>query len=199
MTPGLPPSARAVLIGAATGLRSQWGVAAVALTTPCDATVPPASALARPWVKAATLAAAAGEFVADKHPDIPDRLSPRGLVPRLVLGALAASALTARRHSGAPPLAAAGGAATAALAAVAGWQWRKHTPRPTRPDPVAAALEDLAALALACTACSDRRSNTPVAASAATGEQHEEPPQTAAGPPEEAHQLESHRDPPGDV
>ncbi len=55
--------------------------------------------------------AAAGELVADQHPDIPSRLSPAGLSARLVGGALAGNALAGPR----------GALATSAVAGASAW------------------------------------------------------------------------------
>jgi uncharacterized membrane protein len=98
-------SMSSVILGAATGLRSQLGVATVVARS--DPSLP--SMFRHPWIRRLVLAAAAGELVVDKLPGTPSRLAPRGLVPRLAL-ALAASlpvhrrvarsALTAGRSSG---------------------------------------------------------------------------------------------------
>ncbi|WP_326700399.1 DUF4126 family protein [Streptomyces sp. NBC_01754] len=146
--------ARAALIGAVTGLRSQWGIAAVSWT------VRPAAAassvtqqlLARPWVRGSVLVTAVGEFVADKSPRAPSRLTPGGLVPRVVLGALSGMALAERERPMVPPAAAAAAGATAAYAfALAGVRWRRTAGVPA--DAVAAAVEDVLAMALAWVAC----------------------------------------------
>ncbi|MEU2728690.1 hypothetical protein ABZ650_13340, partial [Streptomyces griseoviridis] len=76
---------RAALVGAATGLRSQWGAAAVAWSSPPDARAGPAgrdAVRAGPWLRGATATAALAEFVADKSPRAPSRLAPAGLGPR---------------------------------------------------------------------------------------------------------------------
>lgn len=148
--------ARAGLIGAATGLRSSWGLAALAWAP--DATPPGvASRLARPWVgwvRWSTLAAAAGEFVADKSPSTPNRLSPAGLAPRLLFGALTGAALSGSRTDTALPAAgAAAGAAAALAAALAGARWRTAGRRGVSSAPVAAAAEDVVAAVLAAAAC----------------------------------------------
>lgn len=112
MTTARGEVARAGLIGAATGLRSTWGLAALSWAP--DAVRPGiASRLSRPWVRITVLAGAAGEFIADKSSSTPDRLSPAGLVPRLLLGALTGAAVSGHRNSGALPVA--GGVAAAAM------------------------------------------------------------------------------------
>ncbi|WP_241741116.1 hypothetical protein [Streptomyces sp. L2] len=107
---------------------------------------------ARPWVRGATLAAAAGEFVADKSSRVPSRLSAAGLGPRLVMSVLAA-VLLARRGRPGPPLIATAvtGASAAVASSFAGTRWRQAAgPRARALAPVA---EDLVALALAWAAC----------------------------------------------
>lgn len=150
MNPAAEALTRAGLIGAVSGLRSQWGMAAVAWSArPADVSVP-----ARPWVRGATLASATGEFVADKSPRTPSRLTPGGLVPRLVLGALSGMALSRRSEGPASPVAAAAAGAVAAGAfACAGAGWRRVAGARTG-DAVAAAVEDVVAVALAWVACS---------------------------------------------
>lgn len=161
----------AALIGAVSGLRSQWGTAAVSWTTRTTGAPSAAQALlAGPWVRGATLAAAAGEFVADKSPRIPSRLSPAGLGPRLVMGALAAAALSQRRRGAVPPAAAAAAGASAALAsAYAGARWRRAAGSRAGTDAVAAAVEDVLAAALAWAACGSRTSQV-VAGPPGTGD-----------------------------
>ncbi|MEU6281366.1 hypothetical protein [Streptomyces sp. NPDC047028] len=153
---------RTCLIGAATGLRSQCGLAAVSWTTAPPADVPGGSGcsggagqtplLARPWVRGATLAAAAGEFVADKSSRVPSRLSAAGLGPRLVMSVLAA-VLLARRERPRPSLIATAvtGASAAVASSYAGTRWRLVAgPRAQALAPVA---EDFVALVLAWAAC----------------------------------------------
>ncbi|MFJ3145137.1 DUF4126 family protein [Streptomyces halstedii] len=154
MNPAAEALTRAGLIGAVSGLRSQWGMAAVAWSArPTDVSVP-----ARPWVRGATLASATGEFVADKSPGVPSRLAPGGLVPRLVLGALSGVALSRRSAGSAASAAssvaaAAAGAVAAGAFACAGAGWRRVAGARTG-DAVAAAVEDVVAVALAWVACS---------------------------------------------
>ncbi|WP_433891110.1 DUF4126 family protein [Streptomyces sp. CA-111067] len=102
--PALPVLVGAALVGAASGLRSQTGLAAVALTTPAVHVSRPVALLSghRGSVGAAT--AAVGEIVADKFPGIPSRLSPAGVTSRVLLGALAAAALAAAAARDPEPL-----------------------------------------------------------------------------------------------
>jgi uncharacterized membrane protein len=102
--PALPVLVGAALVGAASGLRSQTGLAAVALTTPAVHVSRPVALLSghRGSVGAAT--AAVGEIAADKFPGIPSRLSPAGVTSRVLLGALAAAALAAAAARDPEPL-----------------------------------------------------------------------------------------------
>ncbi|MBQ0826413.1 DUF4126 family protein [Streptomyces tagetis] len=186
---------RAALIGAAGGLRSTWGAAALSWTAG-SATGPPGEPpwLARPAVRGLLAAAAAGEFVADKNPATPSRLRPGGLVPRLAFGGLTGVAVALRDDPLASPtdpetplspVAGAVGAGAALAAALAGARWRTTGPR-RRPSvaPVAAAVEDLVAAALALAACALCTPGAP--------ERH-------SGPDEETARPESGDGAPGDV
>ncbi|WP_330456008.1 hypothetical protein OIB37_03495 [Streptomyces sp. NBC_00820] len=150
MTPSLPAAVRPVLIGAATGLRSQWGMAALSLSSPPSADSSPVRRIVSgPWVRRMVMTAAAGEFIADKSPGVPGRLSWPGLVPRLVLGAVA-GALVARRYPGEPTaVAASRGSAAAFVGAGAGVLWRRLGGPLLHADGLAAVLEDAVAAALA--------------------------------------------------
>ncbi|MYV97949.1 hypothetical protein GT354_06580, partial [Streptomyces sp. SID3343] len=75
---------RAVLVGAATGGRSQAGIAAVYLG---------ASSSAGPITRLTVASAAIGELIADKRPTTPSRLTPAGFFPRVALGATSAALL----------------------------------------------------------------------------------------------------------
>ncbi len=134
----------AALIGSATGLRSQMGMAVVLSGTP-PAQLP--TLLGHRAVRPVAVTAALGELVADKLPSTPPRTEARGLVPRIGLGGLSAGLLA--RSVGAPvPVAVAVGAGTAAGAAFAGMAARGALAR--RLPPLAAALaEDLVAVMLA--------------------------------------------------
>jgi uncharacterized membrane protein len=132
-----------VLLGAASGLRSQMGMAVIAVRS--DPSLP--RILRQPWTKRVLVAAAAGELIADKLPNTPSRLEPTGIVGRLVLGALAASLYAQTRRAPWPP-AAAIGAASAIAAAKIGHDLRAQLA--TRvPDTAVAVVEDTVALGLA--------------------------------------------------
>jgi uncharacterized membrane protein len=132
-----------VLLGAASGLRSQMGMAVIAVRS--DPSLPPI--LRQPWTGRVLVAAAAGELIADKLPNTPSRLEPAGIAGRLVLGALAASLYAQTRRAPWPP-AAAIGAASAIAAAKIGHDLRAQLA--TRvPDTAVAVVEDTVALGLA--------------------------------------------------
>jgi uncharacterized membrane protein len=151
--------AGAVLIGVVSGMRSQLGVAAVALTTSSATRSRPGSLLADRRAAAVSATAAAGELVGDKLPRTPSRLGAAGLVPRIALGAFAAAALAARSgRRGRPaiplPAAAAIGACAAFAGAHTGARWRQEVNGRGFPDWPAAVAEDATAAGLAWAACS---------------------------------------------
>jgi uncharacterized membrane protein len=134
----------AALIGSATGLRSQMGMAVVLTGTP-PGQLP--ALLGHRAVRPIAATAAIGELVADKLPSTPPRTQARGLVPRIGLGGLSAGLLA--RSTGAPIAVAVGvGAGTATGAAFAGMAARGALAK--RLPPLAAALsEDVVAVLLA--------------------------------------------------
>ena len=141
-------SMSSVSLGAATGLRSQLGVASVVARS--DPSLP--SMFRHPWIRGLVLAAAAGELVVDKLPGTPSRLAPRGIVPLLALGALAASLSAQTRQASWLP-AAALGASSAAIAARLGHDARARLARHA-PDLAVALAEDAIALAAAAAGAS---------------------------------------------
>ena len=136
-------SMSSVILGAASGLRSQVGVATVVARS--DPSLPPM--FREPWIKRLLLAAAAGELVVDKLPATPSRLAPQGIVVRLALGALAASLSAQSRRALWLP-AAALGASSAAIAARLGHDVRARLARHA-PDAAVALVEDALALGAA--------------------------------------------------
>ncbi|MFC4031223.1 DUF4126 family protein [Streptomyces polygonati] len=147
-----------VLIGVVSGMRSQLGVAAIALTTDPATRTRPGSLLADPRATAVSVTAAAGELVGDKLPRTPSRLGATGLFSRLTLGAFAGVALAARAGSpGRPaipvPAAAAVGACAAFAGAHAGARWRQRVSDRGFPDWPAALAEDATAAGVAWAAC----------------------------------------------
>ena len=87
--------AGSILLGAASGLRSQIGVAVLAVRS--DSSLPPI--LRQPWTRRVLVAGAVGELIADKLPNTPSRLEPPGIAGRLVLGALAAGLFARTRQA----------------------------------------------------------------------------------------------------
>jgi uncharacterized membrane protein len=132
-----------VLLGAASGLRSQLGVAAVAARS--GPSLP--SMFREPWIRRLLLAAAAVELVVDKLPATPSRLALQGIVPRLALGALAAGLSAQTRQASWLP-AATLGASSAAIAAKLGHDVRARLARHA-PDVAVAVAEDALALGAA--------------------------------------------------
>lgn len=144
----LTGSMSSVTLGAATGLRSQLGVASVVARS--DPSLP--SMFRHPWIRRLVLAASAGELVVDKLPGTPSRLAPRGIVPRLALGALAASLSAQTRRASWLP-AAALGASSAAIAARLGHDVRARLARHA-PALAVALADDALALAVAAAGAS---------------------------------------------
>jgi uncharacterized membrane protein len=132
-----------MLLGAASGLRSQLGVAAVVARS--DSSLP--QILRRPLTRRLLMVAAAGELIADKLPATPSRLAPPGIASRLLLGALAAGLFAETQRAPWRP-AAAIGATSAALAAKLGHDLRARLARHA-PDPAVAVVEDAVAVGLA--------------------------------------------------
>ena len=132
-----------VLLGAASGLRSQLGVATVVARS--DSSLP--QILRRPLTRRLLMVAAAGELIADKLPATPSRLAPPGIASRLLLGALAAGLFAETQRAPWRP-AAAIGATSAALAAKLGHDLRARLARHA-PDPAVAVVEDAVAVGLA--------------------------------------------------
>lgn len=141
-------SLSSVALGASTGLRSQLGLAAVVWHA--DPSLPPM--FRKTGIRRLLLAVAAGELVIDKLPATPSRLAPQGIVPRLALGALAAS-LSARERHASWLAAAVLGASSAAVAAKLGHDARARLARHA-PDPAVALVEDALALAAAAAGAS---------------------------------------------
>ena len=132
-----------VLLGAASGLRSQLGVATVVARS--DSSLP--QILQRPLTRRLLMVAAAGELIADKLPATPSRLAPPGIASRLLLGALAAGLFAETQRAPWRP-AAAIGATSATLAAKLGHDLRARLARHA-PDPAVAVVEDAVAVGLA--------------------------------------------------
>lgn len=132
-----------MLLGAASGLRSQLGVATVVARS--DSSLP--QIFRHPLTRRLLLVAAAGELIADKLPATPSRLAPPGIAGRLLLGALAAGLFAETQRAPWRP-AAAIGASSAAVAAKLGHDLRARLARHA-PDPAVAVAEDALALGAA--------------------------------------------------
>ena len=132
-----------VLLGAASGARSQLGVATVVARS--DPSLP--GIFRQPWTRRLLVAAAAGELVVDKLPTTPSRLKPAGIAGRLALGASAAGLFARTRRAPWLP-AAAIGAASAIVAAKIGHDVRARLAQHA-PDAAVAVVEDALAFGLA--------------------------------------------------
>jgi len=148
----VPPSLRPALLGAATGLRSQMGMAAVLLaTTEGDRDrLPPR--LRQGGALRSALVAAVAELIADKTSLPRSRLAPGGLATRVVLAGYAAGTLArVEGRDGTTDVVVA--AVTAAVAAKFGHDLRAACARRV-PDRLVALAEDAVAVALAAAAVS---------------------------------------------
>jgi uncharacterized membrane protein len=141
---------RAALLGFATGGRSTFGLALLALTAPDSG-----SRLTSPWTRRLTALAALGEGVGDKLPQTPSRLQLPGLLPRIGLGGLTAAILAHREGRSRPVSALAGliGAGSAVAGAQLGVRWRSRCADRLGRDWPGAVLEDATDLAVATVAC----------------------------------------------
>lgn len=152
------PLARAALLGAVAGMRTQLPLALLAhearqgrVAARADL---PLALLRSPLAFPLLAASAAGELVVDKLPIAPSRLAPGPFFGRVVFGGLAGAVL-AREAEQSAVAGAAAGAVGAALGAGTGYHTRVTLGRVTGvPDPVWGGLEDLVALALGSLAVS---------------------------------------------
>jgi uncharacterized membrane protein len=103
---------QSLLIGLATGCRSQAGLAAISLTPAGPGRVD--RLLHRTGGRVGALLQVGGESVADKLPKTPPRTAPPALYVRLALGALTAAVLASRKGESQVPAAVAGVLGTAA-------------------------------------------------------------------------------------
>ena len=120
---GLPTPVRALFLGFATGSRSTYGLAALAITTPAATAETPLveHALGTVPGKVVAAVAAAGETTGDKLPQTPSRLAPGGL-PLRAIGGAGCGVLLARREGVAEGVPALLGV-TGALATTYGGAW----------------------------------------------------------------------------
>ncbi len=146
----LSTALRATLLGAATGMRSMTGLAAIALTTRRGAHPAWVGRLGGRWGRGLTSLAAGGELLTDKSAELPSRLEPPVFGYRLALGAVSAAALAKREGARlvAPVVLAVAGAAGATYLGV---RWRAFAQRRGRAT-AGAVVEDLAAMGLAAAA-----------------------------------------------
>lgn len=131
-------------LGAATGIRSTAGLAALGV----GHGLPSGRRLKPETVRRAAVAAYAGESIADKLLPLPDRTDPLPLIGRVVLAAggavLAASCVDAPHR-----IAALAGSATAVATAWLATRGRAAARARGLPDAVPAILEDLVVIGLA--------------------------------------------------
>jgi len=144
---------RPLLLGVATGMRSQLGLAALAWSGPAGSRDPAVlRALHSRAGRAALGLAAAGEVVADKLPRVPSRLRPSVFGGRLVSGAVAGALAAGSTGRRAVATGGALGMAGAAAGAYAGAAYRRAAAQRSLPDLPFAVAEDAVAAGLAATA-----------------------------------------------
>ncbi|CAL9365732.1 hypothetical protein SUDANB121_00765 [Nocardiopsis dassonvillei] len=135
---GIP--VRACLLGLAAGSRASLGVGTGLRTVPWGG----------PALTTLAVLGVAAEFVGDKLPGIPSRLSWAVLTPRIASAAVGGALLARSAGASALPAAIIAGAA-APVGARAGVAWREAWGR-TGSDTAGALIEDAAALALSAAA-----------------------------------------------
>ncbi|HSJ15622.1 MAG TPA: DUF4126 family protein [Longimicrobiales bacterium] len=139
---------RSLLAGALSGLRSASGPALAAWQLHDQRTSRrdrlPRRLLGSEHAREITGAMAAGELLADKHPDMPSRLEAPALIGRAVAGAVAAAALVPRRASTQVVVGhALIGAGAAMLSTYLSYHLRRSAVQGTHaPDRVIALIED---------------------------------------------------------
>lgn len=146
------PFVQAAGLGVVAGMRSQLPLALLALGAgrgrfAVDAGTP-LGLLRSPAAQRLLVLSAVGEFVGDKLPIVPSRLTAGPLFGRMLFGGLAGAAIAveARRS---PALGAVIGAGAAVLGTQAGYRARVALGEATGiPDPVWGVVEDAAAVAL---------------------------------------------------
>lgn len=154
------PLARPAALGAATGSRSSYGLAAVSRLSPSGGRGA-LGILTGPRGRRLSAAAAGCETVLDLLPITPNRLKPSGLVPRIVLGAGSAT-LVAQRDCLDVRAAAKAGAGASVVTAVLGVVWRRWGVRGAHRDLPHALIEDLLAAALATWGAQPSAAHRPV-------------------------------------
>ncbi len=139
MTLTLRSAVTSAAIGKASGFRSSVGISVFVLTRFAGTKYERAAV-------AGSVLATAGELVADKHPLIPSRLDPGPLGGRVIAGAAAAYGI-ARRGGNDPVWSAVIGGLSAVAGSYAGNIYRGWASTKV-PPLAAAAVEDVAALAI---------------------------------------------------
>jgi uncharacterized membrane protein len=159
--PALPPPARALLLGFATGVRSQVPVALLAMAAERGDFDPGPGRLARrfasPEAVRGALVAAGGELILDKLPITPRRTTVGPSLQRLATGSAVGAAV--HYDAGRPRLPGALlGAAGAGAGAYVATRARAAAAARTRlPGPLLGAVEDLVVVALALAVLSPAR------------------------------------------
>lgn len=160
MTTPLPPLARAALLGAATGIRSQLPLALLARAAgkgELGGEESPSPAwLRHPRTGRLTALSAVGETIGDKLPFVPARSAPGPLLGRVAFGGLVGW-IAMRAEGGDALSGAAVGAAAGGLLAVAATRVRAAgVERTGLPDVVWGAAEDAVTLAVGLAAIPGR-------------------------------------------
>ena len=149
-SPLVPAPARSALLGAATGLRSQMGMAAVLVAAGESGRERLPERLRHHQALRSALIAAVGELLADKLPRTGSRLRPGPLAARLVLAGYASRALAhAEEREGGPDVVVA--VVASLVAAKVGYEVRARLSRHL-PDPLVGLCEDVVAVVLAAVA-----------------------------------------------
>jgi uncharacterized membrane protein len=146
------PLVQAAGLGVVAGMRSQLPLALLAVGAArgrfAVEAEGPLALLRSPVAQRLLVLLAVGEFVGDKLPFIPSRLEPGPLFGRMLLGALAGTAIASETRRS-PALGAVLGAGGAVVGAQAGYHARVALGRATGiPDSVWGAVEDAAAVTL---------------------------------------------------
>lgn len=149
---------QAAALGAATGMRSQMGMALLAQVAASDdlprqaRTAVPLALLHLPRMAQLTGLAAVGELIGDKTPWVPARTEPLPFLGRVGFGALVGALAFQANGRDAAPGAAIGAVAGGALAVTATKARLAIGEKTGVPDPIIGAVEDLIAFGLSALA-----------------------------------------------